>query len=170
MIQEWSDAFQIPAVINRFSCLAGPWQWGKSEQGWVAWWLIAHRLGLPLTYIGYKGKQVRDVLFINDLCDLLNRQVNDLEPEPEVFNVGGGVHNTLSLVECTDYAQEITGCTVPITTEERPRRADFCVYISDIRKVSKRYNWMPTTPIYQGLEAVDKWVVDHQDLLRGLYA
>lgn len=169
MIQEWADAFQIPAIVNRFSCLAGPWQWGKSEQGWVAWWLIAHRLGLPLSYIGFKGKQVRDVLFIDDLCRLIEKQIASLVPGPQVFNVGGGPINAISLLECTDIVQDLTGCTVPMTTEEEARRADFCVYISDIHRVQKAFDWEPLTLVEGGLEAIDRWVVDNLDTLATLY-
>jgi len=66
-VREWSHAFNIPVVINRFSCLAGPYQWGKPQQGWVAWWMIAAHLGLPIEYIGWEGAQVRDVLFTDDI-------------------------------------------------------------------------------------------------------
>ncbi|NUP99295.1 MAG: NAD-dependent epimerase/dehydratase family protein, partial [Armatimonadetes bacterium] len=69
--QEWYDAYGVPTVVNRFSCLAGEGQFGKSAQGWVAWWAIAFFFGLPLKYIGWEGKQVRDALFIEDICRLV---------------------------------------------------------------------------------------------------
>ena len=170
MVQEHADAFSIPAVINRFSCLCGPWQWGKPEQGWVAWWLIAHQLGLPLTYIGYKGKQVRDVLYMSDLCRLIELQIQKLgKGGAEVYNVGGGKYSSLSLVECTALCQQITGECVPITFESEPRRADFSVYISDTRKVEKTYNWYPTVLAEDALELIDRWVVNNLDTLRTLY-
>ncbi len=169
MIQEWADAFQMPAIINRCSCLAGPWQWGKVEQGWVAWWVIAHRLGLPLKYIGFEGRQVRDVLFINDLCRLIEMEITTAKPGAQVFNVGGGVDSTMSLRECTQLVREQTGCKVPIAVEEQPRRADFHWYVSDTRKVEEAYRWAPEISLERGLAEIDAWVVEHLELLAGMY-
>lgn len=170
MVQEHADAFGIPAVINRFSCLCGPWQWGKPEQGWVVWWVIAHRLGLPLTYIGYKGKQVRDVLYMSDLCRLIELEIQCLSKGgAEVFNVGGGKYSSMSLIECTEMCQRSTGNAVPIFYEERPRRVDFSVYISDTSKVEGRYNWYPTVFAEDAIERIDKWVVDNLEVLQGIY-
>ena len=168
MVQEWSDAFKIPAIVNRFSCLAGPWQWGKCEQGWVAWWMIAHRLGLPLKYIGFQGKQVRDVLFVDDLCRLIEMQIEKM-PIGKVYNVGGGKYNSISLRECTHFCQQITGRKVPISIMEEPRRADFAVYISDTAKVEKDYGWFPTVFNEEGLEQIDEWAVGHLPLLSNLF-
>lgn len=170
MVQEYADAFQMPAVINRFSCLAGPWQWGKPEQGWVAWWVIAHRLGMPLQYIGFDGKQVRDVLYIDDLCRLIELQIQQLhEPGAEVFNVGGGKYSSMSLRECTDYCRHITGNRIPIETVPSPRRADFGVYLSETRKVEDRYHWYPTVFAEDALERIDQWVMSHCDQLSAMY-
>jgi len=168
MIQEWADAFDIPAVINRFSCLAGPWQWGKSEQGWVSWWIIAHRLGLPLQYIGFRGKQVRDVLFIPDLCRLIERQIETITPGAKVYNVGGSHYSSMSLVECTQIAQKITDNVVPISYTLEARRADFPVYISDTTKLERELGWYPKVFIEEGMEQIDRWVVDNIDLLAQL--
>ena len=170
MVQEHADAFQMPAVINRFSCLAGPWQWGKPEQGWVAWWVIAHRFGFPLQYIGFDGKQVRDVLYMDDLCRLIELQIQQLHNSgAEVFNVGGGKYSSMSLRECTDMCQMITGNRIPIETVPAPRRADFAVYLSDTRKVEDRYHWYPTIFADDALERIDKWVCANADTLRGQY-
>ena len=170
MIQEWADAFQMPAIINRFSCLAGPWQWGKCEQGWVAWWVIAHRLGLPLQYIGFDGKQVRDVLFMPDLCRLIRLELAGLKPGAQVFNVGGGPDNSMSLRECTGLVQEITGCKVPISSVGQERRADFRWYVSNLDKVQWAMRWAPQTSLRDGLEEIDRWACEHIDLLNKMYA
>ncbi len=172
MIQEWADAFQMPAIVNRFSCLAGPWQWGKCAQGWVAWWVIAHRLGLPLKYIGFEGRQVRDVLFVDDLCRLLEMELDTARPGgpgEQVFNVGGGQENALSLRQCTVLVRQQTGCKVPIVTEEQPRRADFHWYVSDTSKVRQQLGWWPMIHLEEGLEQIDAWVVDNLGLLKAMY-
>ena len=168
MIQEWSDIYGFPAVINRFSCLSGEWQWGKSAQGWLAFFVIAHRLNIPLEYCGFQGKQVRDVLHVNDMCRLVDRQITDLHPGPRVFNVGGGLENTISLIECTEYCQEITGQKVPIRMSAE-RRADFKHYVSDISKVTSAYNWAPEKTVSQTLDDINKWVGNNIDQLERMY-
>ena len=167
MTQEWADAFGFPAVVNRFSCLAGPWQWGKADQGWVAWWVIAHRLGLPLQYIGHDGLQVRDVLAASDLCRLIELQLADLRPGPEVFNVGGGQDHSMSLRECTDLCRGITGIEIQIGLADEPRRADFPWYVSDTEKVRSRYGWAPTldSDPLNLIASIDSWACYHLDLI-----
>jgi CDP-paratose 2-epimerase len=169
MIQEWADSFGIPAVINRCSCLYGPWQWGKSEQGWVSWWVIAHRLELPLTYIGFDGKQVRDCLHIDDLARLISLELKQLKPGATVVNVGGGDRNAISLRECTRHTQAITGCQVPLLVEEHPRRADFAHYVSCIARVEAIYGWSPQIGIEDGLRSVDDWAMYNLPEIQQLY-
>ena len=171
MVQEWADAFGFPAIVNRCSCLSGPWQWGHAEQGWVAWWVIAHHLGLPLEYIGFEGRQVRDVLHIDDLCRLIEAQLGDPQSGPEVFNVGGGAAHSLSLRECTELCQRITGRQTPINQIGDPRRADFRYYVSDITKASARYGWAPTAASDPEslIDDIYRWVRDHSGLLRFLF-
>ena len=171
MVQEWADAYGFPVICNRFSCLAGPWQWGQAEQGWVAWWVIAHRLGLPLQYIGHEGRQVRDVLAADDLCRLIELQLEDPRPGPEAYNVGGGPIHTLSLRECTAICQDVTGRTVPVQEVQEPRKADFPWYVSDITSVCARYGWAPSeaSDPESLIESIDAWVVDHLPIIRTLF-
>lgn len=168
--QEWYDAFGLRTVINRFSCLAGPGQFGKSAQGWVAWWAIAFHFGLPLKYIGWGGKQVRDALFIGDICRLIELEMQQLEAlAGRVFNVGGGKDITLSLREATALMERRFGRSVPVQYEEDPRKADHCVYISDIRPLTAATGWLPRIGVEEGYEQIIRWVVDHEAELRGLY-
>ncbi|MBI2298765.1 MAG: NAD-dependent epimerase/dehydratase family protein [Armatimonadetes bacterium] len=168
--QEWSDAFGVRTVINRFSCLAGEWQFGKSAQGWVAWWAIAFRFGLPLKYIGWEGKQVRDALFIEDICRLVEREMTMLDAlSGRVFNVGGGRDVTLSLREATALMERVYGHSAPVHYEEDPRKADHCVYISDTRQVTAATGWRPQVGVEEGYERIIRWVRDHEDELRWLY-
>lgn len=175
LAREYGRAFGFPVYINRFSCLAGPWQWGKTEQGWVAWWVIAHRLGFPLTYYGFNGKQTRDILYIDDVCSLVEKQIQAsaaLTKETNlagVYNVGGGVNNVMSLIQATRFCQEITGETVEINKDAPERPCDFQSYVSDISMVSKTFDWVPTVSPYSTLERIDRWVVDNLDTLKALY-
>ncbi|MCC7491072.1 MAG: NAD-dependent epimerase/dehydratase family protein [Fimbriimonadaceae bacterium] len=168
--QEWSDAFGVKTVINRFSCLAGEGQFGKSAQGWVAWWAIAFHFGLPLKYIGWAGKQVRDALFIEDICRLIETEIGMLDQlAGRVFNVGGGRDITLSLREATALMERRFGWSVPVVYEEDPRKADHCIYISDIRPLTAATGWTPQVTVEEGYDRIIRWVVDHEDELARLY-
>lgn len=168
--QEYASAFGVKTVINRFSCVAGEGQFGKSEQGWVAWWAIAFHFGLPLSYIGWGGKQVRDVLFIEDVCRLIELEMEQLDSiAGEVFNIGGGISQTLSLMEATALLRERFGHDVPITVEDQPRKADQCIYISDIRKAKRVLGWTPRVGIEEGYERIIKWIRSNEAELRLLY-
>lgn len=173
LIQEWCGSFDLPFICNRFSCLAGPWQWGKTEQGWVAWWVIAHELGLPLKYIGFDGKQVRDVLYIDDVCRLVEGQMEKLVASEHryrgAYNVGGGSGNACSLIQMTELCRDATGHEVPITVEPLPRRADFAYYVSDITKVSTTFGWWPKVGLREGVVQIYRWVQDNRAVLARMY-
>lgn len=168
--QEYADAFGVKTAINRFSCLAGEGQFGKSEQGWVVWWAVAFHFGLPLRYIGWGGKQVRDVLFIEDVCRLVELEMEHLDSiAGEVFNIGGGMEQTLSLVEATALLREKFRRDLPITVEEKPRKADQCIYISDIRKAQRILGWSPRVGIEEGYDQIIEWIRANEAELRLLY-
>ena len=76
--QEYAQAYDLPIVVNRFGVLSGPGQFGRTDQGWVVWWAIAHWFKLPLKYLGWQGKQVRDVLFVADMLALLDIQIRQI--------------------------------------------------------------------------------------------
>ena len=169
MVQEWSDSFNFPAFVNRFSCLAGPWQWGKTAQGWVAWWVIAAHFDLPLRYYGFAGKQVRDVLFIRDLVELVQREIEDRRPGCQVYNVGGGPDNAISLIEMTQMVQDFTGRKITLLEEGDQRRADFAHYVSDITKVTTEMPWAPLVDLEDGMAEIYRWVVDNEATIARLY-
>ena len=147
LIAEYADAFGVSGVIDRCGVIAGPWQMGKVDQGVFTHWLLAHKLERPLTYIGYggTGKQVRDLLHVADLCELILEQLSDPEDWDSVtVNVGGGVAGSLSLRETTDLCRELTGNEVPIEPVPEPRAGDVPFYASDCRALFLRTNWRPS--------------------------
>lgn len=169
MIQEWSDAYGIPSIINRFSCLAGPRQWGLAEQGWVTWFAIANELELSIEIYGFGGKQVRDCLFINDLCALIEKQITAVSSyQGEVFNVGGGEENTLSLLEAIRILERNKKFS-NIKYIDETRRADQRIYVSDITKVSRAFDWSPTTNIESGYSQILDWVKQNKTKLESMY-
>ena len=171
LIQEWSDAYKIPSIINRFSCQSGPNQFGMAEQGWVTWFAIANELGLPIEIFGFEGKQVRDNLYISDLCSLIEKQITKLPNYcGEVFNVGGGREHTLSLLEAIVIIEDLTSKKFSnIKVHPKERRADQRIYISDISKVSEEFGWAPTISPYESYKLIVEWVKENRSILEGLH-
>lgn len=166
--QEWAKAFDMDIIINRFSCLAGPGQFGKSEQGWVSWFVIASMFNLPVTLYGFKGKQVRDVLFIPDIFRLIDIQLSK-SYKGEVFNIGGGTEVNTSLLECITLIEELTDTKINWTYDDTQRKADQCWYISDISKAKKMLKWEPKVSMKEGIIDIIDWVQKNAKELKGLY-
>lgn len=144
ILEEYRHSGEFPIIINRCGVLAGPRQFGKSDQGIVPFWLKAHMNNLPLKYIGFNGsgKQVRDMLHIDDLIDLLEIQLRQYELfKDETYNVGGGLENSLSLLQLTSLCQEITGNKPFIEASQEERYADIPIYITDNTKIYKTTDW-----------------------------
>ena len=168
--QEWRSAFNMNIVVNRFSCLAGVNQFGKSEQGWVSWFCVAAILGLPVELYGWEGKQVRDVLFMPDLCSLIDIQMKNIHKASSVYNVGGGKFCNTSLLECIALIEEITDKKIKWSYNKNVRTADHCWYVSNIDKVKYELKWEPKIGMREGLTDIIDWVIKNEDKLRGLYA
>ena len=161
MIQEYADAYNLRTVINRCGLLTGPWQMGKSDQGVITLWMAAHYFRRNLRYIGFNGtgKQVRDLLHIDDLAELVISQLRDMNSyRGQVFNVGGGVPCSLSLRECTDLCREITGNEIIITPVAENRPADLRIYATDHRLISTRSGWQPQRGARRTLSDIFGWI------------
>jgi CDP-paratose 2-epimerase len=168
--QEYAHAFDMPIVVNRFGVIAGSGQFAKLDQGWVVWWAIAHHFKLPLKYIGWNGKQVRDILFLEDVCALLDLQMKQMDRfRGDIFNVGGGAANSLSLREGTQLLERKLGHGTTITAEDTIRKADLPIYFTDNRKVSTTLNWRPSVTIDEGFERILAWVRSNEAVLRRRY-
>jgi CDP-paratose 2-epimerase len=165
---EYADAFGLRTVVDRCGVIAGPWQMGKVDQGVFTHWVLSHYFGRPLQYIGYggTGKQVRDVLYVDDLVDLVEEQL--LQPEAWAGfdgNVGGGRECSLSLLETTDLCRELTGNEVPIEPVDEARPGDVPLYISDCGRLFERTDWRPRHSPRQLLEEIVSWVDEnHRNL------
>jgi CDP-paratose 2-epimerase len=169
LIEEYADAFGLRAVTNRCGVVSGPWQMGKVDQGVFSWWLLSHLFGRPLTYIGYggSGKQVRDLLHVDDLVDLVDEQLGDPERwSGTVANVGGGRECSLSLLETTELCRELTGNEVPIGAESQTRPGDVPVYLSDCARLHSLTSWRPRRGAREVLADLLAWSTEHEDELR----
>ena len=168
--QEYAQAFDLPVVVNRFGVISGAGQFGKVDQGWVVWWAIAHWFAVPLTYLGWQGKQVRDILFIEDMLTLLDKQIAQISQfRGEVFNVGGGKANSISLVEATTAMREISAHSTSVTHSENARQGDIVLYYTDNRKVSKRLEWNPQVDLKTGFTRIFEWIRANESELRSRY-
>ena len=134
LIEEYRAAYGLRAVIDRCGVIAGPWQMGKVDQGVFTYWMLAHHFGRPLRYIGFggSGKQVRDLLHVDDLLELLDEQLADpARWDGVTVNVGGGA-SVQPLAARDDRAvREITGNEVDDRPSTETRPGDVPIYISD---------------------------------------
>ena len=170
MALEYASHFGLRVIINRCGVLAGPWQMGRVDQGVVALWVAAHHYGRPLSYIGYNGKQVRDVLHVEDLADLLLLQLEGEVPwKGQVYNVGGGRPASFSLRELTEVTREITGGDLAIKTEEKVREGDVPLYITDSSRVEEAFRWKPKRSTMDIVADTARWIGDHEDDLREVF-
>jgi len=159
----------VPWVVNRCGVVAGPWQMGKVDQGVFTHWLLAFHFGLPLAYIGYgaTGKQVRDVLHVDDLVRLVADQLDrPAHWAGQTFNVGGGRDGSLSLLEASELCAELTGRDMRVGREPRTRPGDVRCYVSDCRRLFEHCEWRPDRAPREILEDIAAWVADHEGLVR----
>ncbi|MDB5103980.1 MAG: tyvulose epimerase [Fibrobacteres bacterium] len=169
LLREYVHAYGIPGVINRCGVLTGPWQMGKVDQGVVVLWVARHFWKGKLSYIGYggTGKQVRDVLSVEDLFPLIDHQAGRLDQfRGEVFNVGGGLETSLSLSELTAMCRQATGNSIDIASVPENRNADIPYYITDNTKVTTATGWKPSIAPYTIIENIARWIRDNEDSLK----
>jgi CDP-paratose 2-epimerase len=169
LIEEYAEGLGLRAVIDRCGVVAGPWQMGKIDQGVFSWWLLCHRFGAPLAYIGWggQGKQVRDLLHIDDLVDLVDEQLGDQGHWQGVTaNVGGGRECSLSLLETTELCRELTGNELEIESRAENRPGDVPVYLSDCSRLESLTSWRPRRTPRDVLADLLGWVDEHESSLR----
>lgn len=159
-VQDYAHLYGLKTGVFRMSCIYGTRQFGVEDQGWLAWFTIAVLTGQPLTIFG-DGKQVRDVLWVDDLVRAYEAFLES-DLEHGVFNMGGGAGHTLSLLELLDLLRARTGATIdPAFADWRP--SDQKVYVSDIRHVERTLGWRPSTTPEAGVDALLGWVEAHRD-------
>lgn len=168
-IQEYGMLYELPFIINRCGVIAGPWQFGKVDQGIAALWMSRFALsGKPLSYIGFggTGKQVRDFLHIDDLTDAVLYQLAHFEElSGELFNLGGGPQVSASLRELTTLCERITGTTVDIGTVPETRWGDVKLYVSDATKFRSRTGWKPTRSMETLMRDIHAWMCERKEEL-----
>jgi CDP-paratose 2-epimerase len=172
IFQEYIEYYQIRGVINRCGVLTGAWQMGKVDQGVIVYWMANHIFQKPLSYYGYggTGKQVRDILHVSDLYELIKLQLNNMDKcNGQIYNIGGGREVSISLLELTSLCFELSKIKIPIQSIPEDRISDIRIYLSDISKVSKELGWKPKQTTYEILLEIYKWIFDNKKQLKPIF-
>ena len=163
-VRDYYRIYDLPTVVFRQSCIYGPRQFGVEDQGWVAWFVIAAVARRPITIYG-DGKQVRDILFIDDLLDAYDLALENMDKSAgQVFNVGGGSGNTLSIwKEFGPILERLTDTQIPVSRGDW-RPGDQKVYVSDIQKACSIIGWQPKVGVEEGITRLYNWVKTNSTL------
>jgi CDP-paratose 2-epimerase len=160
---DYHRIYGLRTIVFRQSCIYGYRQFGAEDQGWVAWFMIASQLGRPITVYG-DGKQVRDILFVDDLLDAYDAAFAAGDRAVgKAYNIGGGTENVLSLLELLTYIEKRQNRKIPYNFADW-RPGDQKVFVSDIRKAQSELGWAPKTDSFRGLGLLYDWVLDNQVL------
>lgn len=167
-VHDYYRIYGLRTIVMRQSCIYGYRQFGIEDQGWVAWFMIAALKNLPLTIYG-DGKQVRDILFIEDLLDAYEAAVNNTSTSAgKIYNVGGGPENTLSIwSEFGPILDELTQRHITVQYSDW-RAGDQSVYISNIEKINRELGWFPKVRVLDGLQRLFNWINSNVNLFNHL--
>ncbi|MFH0793188.1 MAG: GDP-mannose 4,6-dehydratase, partial [bacterium] len=167
-VRDYSRIYGMRTVVLRQSCIYGYRQFGVEDQGWVAWFIIAAQLGKPITIYG-DGKQVRDILFIEDLIDAFDLAIKKIaKVSGRVFNIGGGPKNQMSLLELLGMIEKLAG-KAPEFSFSDWRPGDQRVYVSSIEKAAAELGWKPKTDMKTGIKRLFDWVAENRQMLKNLF-
>lgn len=164
-VRDYARIYDIPSVVLRQSAIFGPRQFGIEDQGWVSWFIIAFLTGKPITIYG-NGKQVRDLLFIDDLIAAYQAAIAQPDVSAgKVFNIGGGPQNVISVwKEFGPVLEELAGKKIHVSYGDW-RPGDQLIYVSDIRKASESLGWKPKVGVEEGIRRLYQWTKDNWDLI-----
>ena len=161
--QEYAHIYGMKTAVFRMSCIYGIRQFGFEDQGWVAHFVIANLLKRPITIYG-NGKQVRDLLYVEDLVAAYDRFFKG-SIKHDVYNIGGGPDNTTSLLEFIEMIEGQTGIKMEYGFKDW-RPSDQKVYISDTSKLEKTLKWKAKVSVNEGIEKLVKWVKDNESYFK----
>ena len=163
-VRDYARIYNLPNVVFRQSCIYGPRQFGVEDQGWVAWFVIAAVLRHPITIYG-DGKQVRDLLYIDDLLDAYDAAVDNIDRVAgQIYNVGGGPANQLSVwQEFRPLLERLTGREIPVQWSDW-RPGDQRIFVADIRKAAGYLAWRPKVSVEEGITHLYHWVKENRAL------
>lgn len=160
---DYHRIYGLNTMVFRQSCIYGYRQFGAEDQGWLAWFIIASQLNHPLTIFG-DGRQVRDVLFIDDLLDAYDAGFAAFPAGAgRAYNIGGGAGNILSLLDLISYIEKMQGRKISYSVRNW-RAGDQRVFVSDIRRARNELGWSPRIGYKTGLSRLYDWVASNLHL------
>jgi len=165
VVQEYADTYGMDMIINRCGVITGPWQMGKVDQGVFVLWVARHYFKKPLSYIGYggEGKQVRDFIHIEDLYQAIKHQLLHFESFTDrVYNIGGGLENSVSLKELTKLCEEVTGNKIEITSVKEDRPADLRFFITDSSRFLEKSNLSWQKDAQATVQEIYEWIKENE--------
>ncbi len=164
-VRDYARIYDMPTVVFRQSCIYGPRQMGVEDQGWVAWFIIAAITGQTINIYG-DGKQVRDVLFVDDLLNAYDAAIARIDVTAgQVYNAGGGSENVMSIwAEFCPILERLMDRPIPVSYDPNWRPGDQRVVVCDIRKAEREFGWRPQVGVEEGIRRLYQWVVANRDL------
>jgi len=167
-VRDYSRIYGLDAVVFRQSCIYGRNQYGIEDQGWVAWFIIATLLNKPIKLYG-NGKQVRDVLFVDDLVELYYQAIQKMSKvSGNIYNVGGGNQNSVSILELFRALKKDYGINVNYS-RDAIRAGDQKIFISDNTAINKAVGWKPKITLKSGIGELLNWTKDNLEVIKSLY-
>jgi CDP-paratose 2-epimerase len=173
VVAEYVDTYGLKAIVNRCGVITGPWQMGKIDQGVFVLWVAKHYFSQSLSYIGYggEGKQVRDFIHIDDLYQAIKSQLENFDDyNAGTYNVGGGLENSVSLLELTQLCEKITGNTIEIASVKEDRPADLRFFITDSTKFLEKSSLSWQKDAEQTVQDIYEWIRDNEADLKPILA
>lgn len=163
-VRDYSRIYGLNTIVFRQSCIYGPHQFGVEDQGWVAWFIIALNTGKDISIYG-DGKQVRDLLYVDDLVSAYTMAMDNIEKtKGEIFNIGGGPDFSISVYfEFSKILENLVGHSISVKFSDW-RPGDQKIFISDITKAKKIFGWHPKVSPTQGIKTLFDWVVGNKNL------
>ena len=170
LVEEYVCTYGLEASSMRFGVIAGPWQMGKVDQGFLTYWLAAHMYQKPLKYFGFggSGKQVRGVLHIKDAVESMIRVMAEVGKQ-SLYQVAGGMKNSLSLMELTKMAQQISGHNVLIESISQTHKNDVPILLLDGKSSYESLGWYPQYSVQTVVEDTYQWLNENTDLLGPIF-
>jgi CDP-paratose 2-epimerase len=167
-VLDYARIYKLKNVVLRQSCIYGPNQFGLEGQGWVAWMILRSLLNKKIKIFG-SGKQVRDILYVSDLCELFYKICKSKYSYQEnSFNIGGGYKNSLSILELLDFLEETNNTKIKKSFYST-RQGDQKIFISDNSKAFNYYNWSPKVTNHIGVQHLNLWIKKNLKIFKSLY-
>jgi CDP-paratose 2-epimerase len=162
--RDYSRIYNLDTIVLRLSCIYGTMQYGIEDHGWIVWLTIKSHFGKKIKIFG-NGKQVRDALFIDDLVNLFFKLSKSKKNMNKIYNIGGGSANSVSILELIDILNKKMNKKNKFKKFEW-RQGDQKIYISDISKIKKEYNWYPKINLSTGLDKIIEWINKNEIIIK----